>query len=394
MKITKESLVICTFYFSLYFGYGVYGTMVGIYLKGEKFSGFEMGILLSISPLLLLFFQPLWGLITDYTQRPRLILCLTSVLTAGAVFLIPSFHHFAGVLFLMILYSVFQSAINPISDRLVINYADQRGSSYGDYRLWGAISFALAAWLMGRIGDKSGSLELIFYFHAISLVVVALLSAQFPRSKVLKQERGHLWRDLQVLFRIPAYWIFLAASFCLIGPIMANNLFFGLFYQFIGGTLAGVGLCFLIGAGGEAPFMRFAGAWIRRLGYQPVLLSAAFLLFVQYLSYAIALPVAWIPWVTALQGFSVGLFIPASLQMVSKLAPPTVQTTAIAVYNAMGYGIGNWFFAFMGGWLLDFLPVTGVYWFFTLFVLLGLGFILGLSFTGKLKAETKSQHKA
>jgi hypothetical protein len=45
MKITKESLVICAFNFCLYFGYGVYGTMVGLYLKEEQFSGFEMGIL-------------------------------------------------------------------------------------------------------------------------------------------------------------------------------------------------------------------------------------------------------------------------------------------------------------------------------------------------------------
>lgn len=393
MKRKKESLVISAFYFFLFFGYGVYSTMVGFYLKQEQFSGFELGILLSISPLLLLFFQPLWGLLTDYTQKPRLILCLSSVLLAGIVFLIPSFHQFVFVLSLMILYSVFHSAINPVSDRLVIQYAHQQGKCYGDYRLWGAISFALGAWLMGEIGDQSGALEWIFYLHALSLGVVALLSMQFPSVKVLPRENRQIWRDIRILFRIPAYWIFLTVSFCLLGPIMANNHFFALFYQFIGGTLAGVGVCFLIGAGSEAPFMRFAGGWIRRLGYQPVLLSSAFLLMVQYFSYAIALPADWIPWVTALQGFSVGLFIPASLQMISQLAPPTVQTTAIAVYNAMGYGVGNWFFALMGGWLLDFFPVTGVYWFFTIFVLIGFVLMTGLSFKGSLKDNKKRHHK-
>lgn len=164
------------------------------------------------------------------------------------------------------------------------------------------------------------------------------------------------------------------ATFCVVGPILSNNHFFGIYYQFIGGTLAGVGVCFLIGVSSEVPFMKLAGGWIQRFGQQLVLLASATVSAIQFFAYAFAPPVSWIPWITVLQGFSIGLFLPASLQAAQRLAPSTVQNTAVSVYSAMHAG-GNCFFAFMGGVLIDYFPVTAVYYFFASCTLLGI-FIL------------------
>lgn len=380
MKDPKNTLIISAFFFCLYFGYGAFYPMIGLYLKEQQFVGWEMGIIMSISPLLQMVFQPIWGLITDYTQRTHFFLVMTSLVTAGMVFIIPFLEDFWGVVTFFVLIAVFQSAINPLSDSLVLSYIAKHGKSYGDYRMWGAVSFAFAAWIMGMIGENT-SLDFIFYLFGGSLLCVAFWSAWLPRMKIPARQKGQMYHDLKVLFKLPAYLLFIFASFCILGPMLSNNNFFGIFYQFIGGTIAGVGICFLIGVGSEGPFMKIAGSWIRKYGFLPILLAAGALSAVQYFSYALTPPVSWIPWITVLQGFSIGLFIPASLQMISHIAPASVQTTAIAVYNGVAHGIGTWFFIFCGGILLDVFPVTAVYWFFASFTVLGLGFIVIQSFT-------------
>ncbi|SHE52503.1 MFS transporter, PPP family, 3-phenylpropionic acid transporter [Seinonella peptonophila] len=378
----RHSFIISAFFFFLYAGYGIFYPMLGIYLKEQHFSGLEMGVMMSISPLLLMVFQPIWGLINDFFQKPHLILIITSLMSAVTLLFLSFTHQFSIIMLLFILFSVFQSAINPLSDSLVVSFTKKIEKNYGDFRLWGAISFALAAWLMGWLGGYT-SLLAIFYLYAFALMIVALLSWYLPYAEPLPREQSQMWQDLRVLFRLPAYLLFLVATFCVLGPMLANNNFFGIFYQFVGGTLAGVGVCFLIGAGSEAPFMKVASRLIGKYGYLPIILSSAVLSAIQYYSYAIAIPVNWVPWITSLQGFSIGLFIPASVQMVGYLAPQTVQTTAIAVYNAVANGIGTFFFLFVGGLLLDYFPVTVVYWFFADFTLIGVLVILWLFYRHK-----------
>ena len=272
---------------------------------------------------------------------------------------------------LFFLFSLFLCAIGPILDNLVVNYSRKVGKSYGHYRMWGAISFALAAWLMGKVGERL-SLHYLFYLFAGALMVVALLCFRLPSST--QSARGNILIGNFVLFRNPSYIMILFITFCVLGPMIANNNFFGLFYQFIGGTIAGVGLCFLIGAGSEAPFMWISGSWIRIYGQRMVLLLAATMSAVQYFVYALAPPVSWIPWITVLQGFSIGMFIPASLQVAQQLAPSSVKHTAVSMYSAMS-SAGNVFFVILGGFLLDYFPVTAVYWFFASSTLLGILFI-------------------
>lgn len=374
MTTKRYLFVISSIFFFIFFGYGAFFPMIGIFLKEKQFSGLEMGIIMSITPLLLIVFRPMWGVIADYFQRPRIILVFTALISAGILIWMPEVSQFSIMLTLFVLFSLFQSAIGPIFDNFVMNYTQKVGKSYGNYRMWGAISFALAAWLMGKVGEK-WSLHYFFYLFAGALVIVAFFAFKLPKVSLPPVQQSNLRKDIGVLMRLPPYLILLLATFCVLGPMLSNNNFFGIFYQTIGGTLAGVGVCFLIGAGSEAPFMRVAASWINKYGQRFVLLASAALSAVQYFAYAFAPPVSWIPWITVLQGFSIGLFIPASLQVAQQFAPPSVQNTAVAIYTAMQSG-GNWFFIFFGGILLDYFPITSVYWFFASFTVLGILFIL------------------
>ncbi|MFZ0476978.1 MAG: MFS transporter, partial [Halobacillus sp.] len=75
---------------------------------------------------------------------------------------------------------------------------------------------------------------------------------------------------------------------------------------------------------------------------------------------------------TIVQGISVGLYIPAALILVRELAPPEVRATAVGLYSAVGNGLGNAFFTFTGGVMIDIWSTAGMYGFFSGMTLLGI----------------------
>ena len=215
----------------------------------------------------------LWWWAVHY---PRLILTVCTLLTGliGLGYLlydhvvISLFFFFAMISALL---SVFHSAIVPISDSIVLSDIRRRGGDYGLIRLWGAIGYAFAVWIAGLLIELTFT-AIIFYIFASTLFVSVFFAKQMPG--VADVPKVDLRAGLKQLFRIPPYVVFLCSTFLIFGAINANNFYFGMYYTSIGGTVAGVGLVFLIAAGSEAPFMLFVKKVITRFGLYPILMLA------------------------------------------------------------------------------------------------------------------------
>jgi PPP family 3-phenylpropionic acid transporter len=257
-----------------------------------------------------------------------------------------------------------------------MNHVHRTGGDYGQIRLWGAIGFAVAAFIMGDLSDRWG-LVVIFIGFTASLLLCAAVAVALPKARV--SLNIDLRTGLRKLMKLPAFGLFLVATFLVFGPIYANNVYFGLLVQDVGGTLAAVGLGFLLAAGSEAPFMKFAGRWIRKQGLIIVAILASAVAAARWLLYAWE-PSMWLIYLsTVTQGFSVGLFIPAALQYVRSIAPKEVQATAISLYAATGIGLGNWFFSLAGGMALDAYDIFATYLLFGGMTLVGVGILVLLN---------------
>nr|WP_237712825.1 MFS transporter [Bacillus methanolicus] len=81
---------------------------------------------------------------------------------------------------------------------------------------------------------------------------------------------------------------------------------------------------------------------------------------------------------TVIQGFSVGLFIPAGLQYIKDITPVHITATAVTLYSAIGNGLGNWFSTFIGGIIYEEYNVFTVYLFFGIMALMGVLLIVWL----------------
>lgn len=379
------------FYFFAYFGFGGLFPLLSVYLQQDVgLRGSQIGVITSIGPIVMILIQPVWGMLSDVTKKPRLLLTF-SVIGAGAVgFSYLFVEEYAILVAVAAGVAVFQSAMIPLSDSMAMSYVRQNGGDYGSIRMWGAAGFAVSVWLMGTLSDLYG-MQVIFYGFFIVLLISAYFAAGMP--KETETTKVDLKNGLKKLTTIPEFMIFLVVTFLVFGPIMANNFYFGLLIQFAGGTLAGVGLAFLLAAGSEIPFMRVAGNWISRMGILGVLLIAAGASAVRWLYYGTGPSHEWIYVTTIIQGLSIGLFVPAALQYVSDLAPAEVKVTAVAIYSAMGNGVGAWFFSISAGMIMEWSSIVTVYTFYGVMSAIGALLTLWMIVRQKKYGKPVDQHE-
>lgn len=364
----KNILTLQGFYLFVFFGLGAITPLLSVYLSEvEGLNGYQIGTIMSIGPVIMIFFQPLWGIISDLTNAPIRILTITTFLAGlfglGYIF----FHHYYLFLLIAILVAIFQSAIIPVSDSLAIKYTTKVGYNYGNVRMFGSLGFGIAVFILGRVSEEFPAS--IFYSFFIFLTLAAILAIRIPKEKTTPPR--NLLSGVKEILSIKKYLIFLAITFLIFGPNLANNTYFGLFIEDRGGTYTGIGLAFLIAVLSEVPFMKVANRCILKLGLLQIAAIAGAVSLFRWILYFFE-PSLFIVYATAvIQGFSLGLFIPAGLQYIRDVTPVHIVATAITLYSAIGNGLGNWFSTFLGGIFYEEFSIYSVYLFFAMLSLIG-----------------------
>lgn len=363
------------FYFFVFFGIGSLFPLLSLYLKDEiGLSGSQIGTIMSISPVVMIIVQPIWGILSDLTQKPPFLLTLAIFVTSIFGMIYSFLDSYIWIMITATLLAIVQSAIIPLSDSMAVNYVQKTRGQYGSLRLWGAIGFAVAVLIVGWLSDQVG-LSVIFYVFSVTLLLSCLFAWKLPKES--NPMKISIRQGFKELLNVPRYFVFLFIAFLVLGPLLANNIYFGILIAELGGGLTGIGIAFLLSAGSEAPVMRFASHLISRLGMFNLLIFATAISAIRWYLYFIEPPLSIIYLTTIAQGLSFGLFMPASLQYVRDLAPKKVGATAISLYSAIGNGLGNWFCTIIGGLILEGFTVNHVYLFFGAMTSIGFLVLVG-----------------
>nr|WP_232426214.1 MFS transporter [Cytobacillus praedii] len=368
-EIKRNIWTMQSFYLLTFFGTGSLYPLLSVYLSDvEHLNGYQIGIIMSISPIVMIFFQPIWGMVSDKLNAPIKILTIAT-LVAGILGLgYITFNGYYWVFMTATFVAIFQSAIIPVSDSLSLKYTSKVKVNYGNIRLFGSLGFGIAVFIMGRLSELDP--EIIFYSFFISLFLASFLASRMPFEKSSKNQ-NLLGGVKEILFH-KKFLVFLGITFLVFGPNLANNTYFGLFIDGSGGTYTGIGIAFLLAVLSEVPFMKVAASWINRIGLLQVATIAGIVSLARWLLYFTE-PDLWIIYVTSiLQGFSIGLFIPAGLQYIRDITPVHITATAITLYSAIGNGLGNWFCTFVGGIIFEESSIFTVYLFFAILAFIGI----------------------
>jgi PPP family 3-phenylpropionic acid transporter len=364
-------LSISALYFFSYYGFGALYPLITQYYKSINLTGTQIGMISAITPVVSIVTQPLWGMICDRYQIRKPVLILTLVVSALVSLLFPAVSTYALVFLLYTIVSIFQSAVVPVSDSLALGYAKQHDMPFGDIRLWGAVGFALAAFFTGLALEQWGT-NVLFYSYCAAFLIAILFLRAIPENVEAAPFSVSIFKGLGELLRLPRFTLFLLASFFIFGAVNAHNIWFSLYYQHIGGSVAGIGLAFLLFAGSEAPFMKLASFFVRRWGLELTILLAGMVSALRWFWYSTAPGTTAVLALFFVQGISVGFYLATAAQFVRENTPASLQVTALAIFASVGHGLGSMTCNLLGGIMKDHFSILETYLFFGIATTAGL----------------------
>jgi PPP family 3-phenylpropionic acid transporter len=345
-------------YYLAYWGVtGVYFPFTNVYFARLGLSGGEIGLLAALMPTLALIVAPaLAGLADQRGWRVRL-LALALAGTGLALLLLSFPRSFLALAPLMALLALFRSPAGPIGDSLVARMAARHRLDFCAMRLWGSLGFAAMAIACGALWQWVGYTPM-FVLAGLLFLPVALCATLLEEGPVVERAARRPLRDVG---RDRGLIALLAAA-CVVGAALGmDGAFQGVYVNHLGGGGLIVGLLFGVGAFGEFPAMRYAGALARQFGGPAALLLAYGLLGGAYAGFALVSdPLVLVP-LAVVKGFGFGLYFVSTVRLVDERTPPEWASTIQAALNAGAGGLAPLVASLIGGAIYDSLGPAWVF---------------------------------
>lgn len=357
------------FYFVLFFTWSSVYTLITVYMNEVVgLSLYQMGIIMSVLPLISLVFQPIWGGISDYTGKPRALLQFLMVINACIAGLITWFTKDTTVILIYFAYQIFICGQNPLTDTLAIGYVNSTPNhSFGFIRTWGSIGYGIGAFAVAQIANKWG-LSWIFYIASIGFIVSFALSFLLKTTKQVPIKSQYK-KDIRTLLKQKSYLFVLVYGFLLLGTFFGSDQYLGLYVRSQDIEVSKLGLITFIAVCVEVPFIFNSKKLILRFGAIKLLIfmNSVAILRMVLLGFSSAFYMFAIAGI--LRGIVVGIFIPIFIELICDITPKAVVGSAISIHSAISSGIANFVFTFLGGMIADLFGYQALYFGFGLLML-------------------------
>ncbi|MCL2047276.1 MAG: MFS transporter [Defluviitaleaceae bacterium] len=251
-----ELLPFFIYYGTFFMGAAVVGTFMNVYFKEEiGLSLAQIGIISTIGPLVSIIAQPLWGILSDRTnKRSVLMLLIFGALVAALLF--PLHNAFAYIAVIATVYALFNNSIVPLGDAIALQFTENRKIKYNTVRAMGTISYATMAMFIGSL--VSGNFTRIFYILAICMgttLFAAFFMPNFQKSEKVKVAVPPLKESLLELFKNKMVLCILASSLVFGLAMTFYHSFIGIQMRSLGATDVMVGRAMALSAASEVPVL-------------------------------------------------------------------------------------------------------------------------------------------
>jgi PPP family 3-phenylpropionic acid transporter len=344
-----------------------------VYLRQLSFTGVQIGILTGMVPLIIMVGAPLWTSLADATNRHRLIMSVTILVTVLAASIFPLVNTFIPIIPLVILYALFAAPIIPFADSATMAMLAENKEMYGRVRLGGTIGWGSAALLAGPIIGAYG-IRWAFWGYAAIMIFTLVIGQKFTYAK--KPRNESLSGDLR-LVREDKRWVMLLSLAFVAGIAftMINNFLFPFMEELnISSTTRYIALA--ISTISELPILFFANHLLKRFTAYGLLLLAMAITGLRLLLYAAFSSQTGILAFQFLNAMTFPLFLVAGVAYANEISPEGMKSTAQGLLGAMVSGFGAAVGGLAGGLLIEAIGGQALFLSSGIFVLVSLGTIL------------------
>lgn len=350
-------MISSVFYFLYFAAVGIYAPYWVLYLQHLQLTSLQIATVYSIPSIARFFFPLLYGYLADRWQARRTILILATWGQVLPLFFVPVFHSYGWLLFLMSIFSIFGAAILPFAEATTQEEQEKGMLDYGRTRLWGTISFILAAIFFGKLLDKVEDIWILYGF-LFFLILLSLVSFIMPAGKMGKEFRHKEIR--QVLVK-RSTWIFLCCIFLMQVSHGAFYGFYSIYLAELGVHDSGIGLQWAISAASEFSIFFFAS---RILGSFRSGASFSVCLLIAALRWTLTGSTASYFWLSVwqcLHAFTFGLFHITCMRLIHRIFPEGFRSFGQSLYSSIGGGLGSFTGVVLCGYLWD-IQGAKVFW--------------------------------
>ena len=329
-------------------------------LEARGLQAGQIGLLLALALWLRAAAGPFVAWQADRSGAPKKILITCAV---AALAVMPAFYWASGFWPLLLATFAFffaYSSVAPLAETISLRTVSAE-QGYGRVRLWGSVSFVVAAIAGGFLLDARGDLQASTIVTLLLVTLAILLSASLalPRAPAARAARG--LAPLKTLLSSKPFVLFILAT----GMIHASH---GVYYGFstIHWTSQGyshltVGLLWAEGVVAEILLFAFGAPVVRRLGPIGLIATAAGLGALRWGVLALTTEL----WIVALSqlvhGASFGAMHLGAMLFISRAVPDVYANSAQGLLGGLTYGAGLGVGMLLAGWLYGIIGADA-YW--------------------------------
>ena len=321
-------------YFSIFIVIGINAPFWPLWLSYKGFDSRYIAVILSCSVLIKIFSNPFFAGIGDrYGDRrlPMFFLSIISILLLFSLYFINSLFFISLVA--IISWAMF-APLMPLTESLTTTAIKKYKFDYGNTRLWGSISFILAAFLIGIFVDKKG-ISYIPILMTIGAILVFISICNIPKIKSLPSRHNI---SIYSLLNNRSFLPFLLAC----GAIQSSH---GMYYGFSSIYWKSIGINESI----------IGGLWAEAVIFEIILLAffskiknlfnskffiiiAGLLATIRWILMVYADNIIFISLIQVLHAFTFGLTHIAAIYFIFEIMPSRAQAKCQALYSAISMG--------------------------------------------------------
>ncbi|HWB52272.1 MAG TPA: MFS transporter [Stellaceae bacterium] len=370
----RIALRLSAYYAASFLIVGIKAPFWPVWLAGRGFGPREIAALFAAAIWVNVATTPLLGALADRLGRRRgMMVVLAAAALAGYAGLWNAYA-FWGVLGLTLVTATAQTALMPLGDSITLAAVRDRGIDYGRVRVWGSVSFIVAAIASGAAlshaaaGSAGGNTVLALVLAACLVLFAACLAV--PRTAIRPAVASRRTAFAAVA-RDRRFWRFVAVAAALQASHQVYYGFGTLYWRTLGFSDAMIGVLWAEGVVAEIVLFWQGSRLLARLGPLGLMIlgGAAGIVRWGLMGLIPALPAALA--LQTLHALTFGAAHLGAMNYLSRTVPPDASASAQALYSGASSGFGSGLVMLAAGALYAELG-GGAYLFMTVLSALGL----------------------
>jgi PPP family 3-phenylpropionic acid transporter len=341
---------LATFYFVFFAGVGAFAPYWSLYLESLGMNAATIGWVMASMMATRIVAPNLWGWIADRRARRMGVIRFGACIAALCFTAVPGTTGTVPLILLMILYSVFWTAVLPQFEAVTLAHLGARSSRYSSIRLWGSVGFVVSSAIIGWLLDRTGVLVLpwiILILIGAVVVMSFVVSEPPPRSPTTQVSSDE--REPMPIRAIVCLLVACAAMQASHGPYYV---FFSIHLAGLGYSGSEIGALWALGVVAEVALFAVMPRVLASAAPGPLFTACFALTALRWL--ALALIPASLPMlvlVQVLHAISFGAFHALAIALVHRLFAHGLQGRGQALYSSLCFGAGGALGSAAAGWL-------------------------------------------